>query len=32
MCHIWEEREMHTHFLLENLKAGDHLEDLGIDE
>jgi hypothetical protein len=28
---MWE-REMHKKFCLENLKEGDHLKDLGIDE
>jgi hypothetical protein len=30
--YIWEERQMYAVFLLENLKAEDHLEDLGMDE
>jgi hypothetical protein len=31
MQHASERWEMHTKFLLENLKGRDHMEDLGID-
>jgi hypothetical protein len=31
MCHVWARKERDTGFWWENLKEGDHLEDLVID-
>ena len=30
-CHVWRKREMHMKFWWGTLKAGEHLQDLGID-
>jgi hypothetical protein len=31
MQHAWEKIEIHTEFWLQNLKEGDHVEDLNVD-